>query len=68
MEVKENVLLVKTFQFAKLIIRFHPRLIEIKQFEVASQLIRAGTSIGANSREAQRAESGKDFRHKLKIA
>lgn len=35
---------------------------------MSSQLIRSGTSIGANIREAQRAESKKDFKHKLRIA
>lgn len=65
---KENVLLTKSFDFARLIVRFHPQLIELKHFEIASQLIRSGTSIGANSREAQRAESRKDFLHKLKIS
>ena len=31
-------------------------------------MVRSGTSVGANSREAQRAESKADFRHKLRIA
>jgi four helix bundle protein len=39
-----------------------------KHYELSSQLIRSGTSVGANIREAQRAESKKDFKHKLKIA
>ena len=66
--MKENILLTKTVEFSRLIIRFHPKLIGEKQFEIARQLIRSGTSIGANAREAQRAESRKDFRHKLKIS
>ena len=35
---------------------------------MANQLFRCGTSIGANVREAQGAESKVDFRHKIKIA
>ena len=66
--MKENVILSKSFEFSKLIIRFCLSLKEQKQFELSSQLIRSGTSIGANIREAQRAESSKDFRHKLQIA
>ena len=41
---------------------------EQKHFEISSQLIRSGTSVGANIKESQRAESPADFRHKLKIA
>lgn len=65
---KENVILDKSFEFSKLIIRFCLSLKEQKHFELSSQLIRSGTSIGANIREAQRAESSADFRHKLRIA
>lgn len=38
------------------------------RFEMASQIFRSGTSIGANTREAQNAESKRDFIHKFKIA
>lgn len=58
----------KSFLFAKLIIRFCLELKEQKHFELSGQVIRSGTSIGANIREAQRAESKKDFKHKLRIA
>jgi four helix bundle protein len=39
-----------------------------KRFVLATQLLKAGTSIGANVREAQNAESRNDFIHKMKIA
>jgi four helix bundle protein len=58
----------KSFLFAKLMIRFCLELKEQKHFELSGQVIRSGTSIGANIREAQRAESKKDFKHKLRIA
>ena len=58
----------KSFLFAQLIIRFCLNLKDQKHYELSSQLIRSGTSVGANIREAQRAESKKDFKHKLKIA
>lgn len=58
----------KSFIFAQLIIRFCLNLKDQKHYELSSQLIRSGTSIGANIREAQRAESKKDFKHKLRIA
>ena len=66
--MKENVVLTKSFEFSKLIIRFCLSLKEKKHFEIGGQLLRSGTSIGANIREAQRAESSADFRHKLQIA
>lgn len=66
--MRENVILSKSFEFSKLIIRFCLSLKEQKHFELSGQLLRSGTSIGANVREAQRAESSKDFRHKLQIA
>lgn len=41
---------------------------ENKDFELASQLLKSGTSIGANTREAQRGVSTKDFKNKFGIA
>ncbi|WP_430405871.1 four helix bundle protein [Fluviicola sp.] len=58
----------KSFLFAQLIIRFCLNLKDQKHYELSGQLIRSGTSVGANVREAQRAESRKDFKHKLRIA
>ena len=63
-----SVIQDKSFLFAKLIIRFCLNLKEQKHYEISGQLIRSGTSVGANIREAQRAESKKDFKHKLRIA
>jgi len=40
----------------------------VKRYNLANQLFRSGTSIGANVREAQNAESKSDFVHKMKIA
>ena len=58
----------KTFDFALLVIGYTAILSESRKFAIANQLIRCGTSIGANVREAQHAESRADFIHKLKIA
>ncbi|MCO5258647.1 MAG: four helix bundle protein [Crocinitomicaceae bacterium] len=58
----------KSFLFAQLIIRFCLSLKNDKHYELSGQLIRSGTSIGANIREAQRAESRADFKHKLRVA
>jgi four helix bundle protein len=58
----------KSFDFAVRIVNFREELIQQKHFDIASQVLRSGTSIGANIREAQRGESRRDFRHKLQIA
>lgn len=68
MEVKENVIIKLTFQFALNIIKYSEALQEDKKFIIANQLLKSGTSIGANIREAQNAESKADFIHKFKIA
>lgn len=65
---KENLIVEKTFQFAIKIVQYCELLEENKKFVVARQLLRSGTSIGANVREAQNAESKADFIHKFKIA
>lgn len=65
---KKNVILEKSLEFALGIIEYSESLEENKKFVIARQLIRSGTSIGANIREAQSCESRADFIHKLKIA
>jgi len=68
MEGKDNVIIKLTFQFALEIIKYSEGLQEDKKFVIANQLLKSGTSIGANIREAQNAESKADFIHKFKIA
>jgi len=65
---KDNLIVKKSFEFAIEIVRFCELLEENKKFVIARQLLRAGTSIGANVREAQNAESKVDFIHKIKLA
>ena len=66
--MKENIILLLSFDFALAIIAFCELLENEKKFVIARQLLRAGSSIGANIREAQNAESKADFIHKMKIA
>jgi four helix bundle protein len=68
MEAKENVIIKLTFQFALEIVKYCEDLQSTKKFVIANQLLKSGTSIGANIREAQNAESKADFIHKFKIA
>ena len=63
-----NLILDKSFSFAKKIILFTDCLYAEKKIIIANQLLKSGTSIGANIHEAQAAESKADFVHKLKIS
>ena len=63
-----NVIVDKTFEFAIKIIDYCEFLESHKKFVISNQLLKSGTSIGANVSEAQNAESRADFIHKIKIA
>ena len=65
---KNNALLLKTFAFSLKIMDYSEILQEKRKYVLANQILKSGTSIGANSKEAQNAESKADFIHKLKIA
>ena len=65
---KNNIILIKSFEFSKNIIEFSELLEKQRKYVVSNQLIKSGTSIGANIKEAQNGESKRDFIHKLKIA
>ncbi len=67
-EGKKNIILEKSIAFALETIKYVEKLEKNKQFVIANQLLKAGTSIGANIHEAQNAESKADFIHKFKIA
>ena len=59
----------KSFQFAIRIVRLHRYLrVSKKEFVLSKQLLRSGTSIGANIAEAQQAQSRADFVAKMNIA
>jgi four helix bundle protein len=65
---KRNIILELSFEFALEVIKYCELLEEKKRFVIAQQLLKSGTSLGANIREAQNAESKNDFIHKLKIS
>lgn len=64
----ENIIKNKSFEFAVRIVNFYKLLIERKEYVMSKQILRSGTSIGANIREAQNAQSKADFIHKLSIS
>ena len=66
---KDNVVLDKSFRFAIRIIRLYQYLKDTKkEFILSKQMLRSGTSVGANVREGNNAESKADFIHKMGIA
>lgn len=65
---KKNVILDLTLEFSLQIIDYCELLEKHQKYIIARQLLKSGTSIGANVREAQNAESKNDFIHKFKIA
>ena len=58
----------KSFCFALVIIHLYQQLQDQREYVISKQLLRSGTSIGANVEEATAAESRRDFLHKLGIA
>jgi four helix bundle protein len=65
---KKNLIVDLTFEFALKVMRYAEELENQGKYEMSRQLLRCGTGIGANVREAQNAESKADFIHKMKIA
>lgn len=67
--MKENNLIVdESYAFALEVMRIAKEMRAQKEFDLASQFWRSGTSIGANVEEAQAAQSRADFRSKMAIA
>ena len=65
----KNVVKEKSFDFAIRIVKLYKYLMEEKkEFVLSKQVLRSGTSIGANINEAQQAQSKKDFLMKMNIA
>jgi four helix bundle protein len=67
-KIEDNVILKLSFEFALEIIAYSELLDTNRKYIISKQLLKSGTSIGANVREAQNSESKADFIHKFKIA
>ena len=67
--MRENVVYDKAVDFSVRIVNLYKFLVEIKsEYVMSKQLLRSGTSIGANISESVSAESSSDFIHKLTIS
>ena len=65
----ENAIETKSFEFAVRIVNLYKHLVaKTKEFDIPRQLLRSGTSIGANVAEAQKGQSKADFNAKMNIA
>ena len=63
-----NPIREKSFAFAVKVIRLFKRLQSVREYVVSNQLLKSGTSVGANVEEAMAASSRRDFLHKMSIA
>lgn len=68
MKKSENIIKVKSFSFALDIITLYQLLLNENEFIISRQLMKSGTSIGANVEEATAAQSRRDFVSKMAIA
>lgn len=66
--MKENVIRQKIYEFALQIIGLHRAIVKTNEYVISKQLLRSGTSVGANVEEAQAAQSRADFISKMSIA
>ena len=66
--MKENALINKSLCFASRILKLHQHLLKSKEFIISKQIVRSGTSIGANINEANYGQSRADFISKMHIA
>ena len=65
---KKNILIEKAYDFSQEIVLYVRKIRKLREYDLARQLFRSGTSIGANVLESTAASSPKDFAHKLSIA
>jgi len=68
-DMRENIIKLKSFAFAVRVVKLYKFLTtDRKEFVLSKQLLRSGTAVGALVREAEHAETKKDFIHKMAIA
>lgn len=67
--MKENLIIDKTYKFAVRIVKLYKYLCkEHKEYNLSTQILRSGTSIGTNTEEANSGQTKKDFIFKLSIS
>ena len=66
--MSDSVIKNKSFQFALAVINLYKKMIAENEYVISKQLLKSGTSIGANIEEAQAGQSKRDFIAKMAIA
>ena len=66
--MKENIIATKTYNFAISIVNLSKTLVSKNEFILSRQILKSGTSIGANVEEAIGGISKRDFRAKMSIS
>lgn len=66
--MKKSIIQEKSFDFSLIIIKLYQKMIDQKEYVLSKQLLRSGTSIGANIEEATAGISKKDFISKMSIS
>ena len=64
----ESLIQGKSFEFALSVIQLYQGLQAEREYVISKQLLRSGTSVGANVEEATAAQSRRDFLSKMSIA
>lgn len=67
-DLNDNIIIVKSMNFAVRVVKLAKFLREKHEYDLASQVLRSGTSIGANAKEALRGQSRADFHAKMSIS
>lgn len=64
-----NIVQIKSYEFALRVVKLHRFFVEnYKEYDISRQILRSGTSIGANIEEAIGGTTKKDFKYKLSIS
>ncbi|KJS06713.1 MAG: four helix bundle protein [Vicingaceae bacterium] len=66
--MKKSIIQEKSFEFSLIIIKLYQKMIDQNEYVLSKQLLRSGTSIGANIEEATAGISKKDFIAKMSIS
>ena len=66
--MKENIIAVKSYDFAVMIVNLSRNLVRQREYVISKQILKSGTSIGANIEEAIGGISKRDFRAKMSIS
>ena len=66
--MKENIIKIKSYSFALEIIKLYQFMKKENEYVISKQLLRSGTSVGANIEEADAGVTKKDFTNKMSIA